>query len=481
MKKGGGTMVQLKPDLCVIGAGSGGLSVAAAAAQLGVDVVLIERNKMGGDCLNTGCVPSKSLLAAAKRAQAMREAHAFGIRPVEPEIDYRAVQKHIKEVIAAIAPNDSVERFTGMGVRVILADSRFTSRNTVNAGDVDIQARRFIIATGSSPAIPPIPGLDRVPYFTNETIFDIPSLPRHLLIIGGGPVGLEMAQAYRRLGSEVTVIEAATPLARDDPEMRRPVLAKLAAEGVNLLDQARVERLESRGGGIRAVFAKDGHSYSLDGSHLLVAAGRRPNLDGLNLEGAGIRYDPQGILVNGALKTSNRRVYAIGDVINGPRFTHIANYHAGLVVRNALFRIPVRTDHLSIPWVTFTDPELAHVGLTEAGARKRHGDKIQVLRWPYNENDRAQTERATEGFLKVITTRSGRILGASMAGLNAGELIQMWSLAMQKGIDIKAMASITSPYPTLAEINKRAAVMHFVPKLTNPLPRRLIGWLAKLG
>jgi pyruvate/2-oxoglutarate dehydrogenase complex dihydrolipoamide dehydrogenase (E3) component len=474
-------MVQLKPDLCVIGAGSGGLSVAAAAAQLGVDVVLIERYKMGGDCLNYGCVPSKSLLAAAKSAQAMREAHVFGIRPVEPEIDYRAVQKHVRDVIAAIAPNDSVERYTGMGVRVIQANARFTGRNTVVAGDFDIQARRFILATGSSPAIPPVPGLDRVPYFTNETIFDAPSLPRHLLIIGGGPIGLEMAQAYRRLGSEVTVIEAATPLAKDDPEMRRPVLARLATEGVRLLDQARLERVEARGSAVRAVFTKDGRSYSLDGSHLLVATGRRPNLDGLNLEDAGIRYDPDGITVNSALKTSNRRVYAIGDVINGPRFTHIANYHAGLVIRNALFRIPVRTDHLSIPWVTFTDPELAHVGLTEEGARKKHGDKIQVLRWPYHENDRAQAERRTEGFLKVITSRGGRILGASMVGHQAGELIQMWSLAMQKGIDIKAMASITSPYPTLAEINKRAAILHFVPKLTSPLPRRVIGWLAKLG
>jgi pyruvate/2-oxoglutarate dehydrogenase complex dihydrolipoamide dehydrogenase (E3) component len=474
-------MVQLKPDLCVIGAGSGGLSVAAAAAQLGVEVVLLERHKMGGDCLNYGCVPSKSLLAAAKRAQAMREAHAFGIRPVEPEIDYRAVQKHIRDVIAAIAPNDSVERYTGMGVRVIQAEGRFTDRSTVVAGDMTIQARRFIIATGSAPAIPPLPGLDRVPYFTNETIFDAPSLPRHLLIIGGGPIGLEMAQAYRRLGSEVTVIEAATPLARDDPEMRRPVLARLAAEGVRLLDQARLERVESRGGQVRVVFAKDGRSYSLDASHLLIATGRRPNLDGLNLEDAGIRYDPEGILVSSTLKTSNRRVYAIGDVINGPRFTHVANYHAGLVVRNALFRIPIRADHLSIPWVTFTDPELAHVGLTEDGARKKHGDKIQVLRWPYNENDRAQAERETNGFLKVVTTRSGRILGASMVGHNAGELIQMWSLAMQKGIDIKAMASITCPYPTLAEINKRAAIMHFVPKLTSPAPRRLVGWLAKLG
>jgi pyruvate/2-oxoglutarate dehydrogenase complex dihydrolipoamide dehydrogenase (E3) component len=474
-------MVQLKPDLCVIGAGSGGLSVASAAAQLGAEVVLIERHKMGGDCLNTGCVPSKALLAAAKRAQAMREAYKFGIRPVEPDIDPRAVQKHIDEVIAAIAPNDSVERYTAMGVRVILAEGKFKDRSTVMAGDFEIQARRFVIAAGSQPQIPPIPGLQRVPYFTNETIFSATSLFRHLIIIGGGPNGLELAQAYRRLGSEVTVIEAAVPLAKDDPEMRRPVLNRLAEEGVRLVDQARVEALEQRGGNIRAVFAKDGRTYSLDGSHLLIATGRHANYDFLNLEAAGIRFNPEGITVNSGLKTSNSRVYAIGDAINGPRFTHIANYHAGLVIRNALFRLPVRADHLSIPWVTFTDPELAHVGLTEEGARKKHGDKIQVLRWPYNENDRAQTERETEGFLKVVTTPGGKVLGASMVGQNAGELIQMWSLAMQKGINIRAMASITCPYPTLSEINKRAAVMHLVPKLTSSLPRRIIGWLARLG
>lgn len=472
---------QLKPDLCVIGAGSGGLSVASAAAQLGVEVVLIERGKMGGDCLNTGCVPSKALLAAAKRAHAMREAHKFGIRPVEPEIDHRAVQKHIAEVIAAIAPNDSVERFTGMGVRVIKTEARFKNRRTVIAGNAEIAARRFVIATGSSPVVPDIAGLERIPYLTNETVFTAPGFMRHLIVVGGGPVGLELAQAYRRLGSEVTVLEAGKFLAKDDAEMRGPVLKQLEADGVRLLPHSTLESAEPHGGGVRVIFSNDGHSYSLDGTHLLVAAGRRPTVEGLGLEAAGIKYDASGIAVNGGLKTSNSRVYAIGDAARGPQFTHVANYHAGLIVRNALFRLPVRADHMSIPWVTFTDPELAHVGMTEEGARAKHGGGIQVLRWPYHENDRAQTERHTEGFLKVVTTKSGRILGASMVGANAGELIQMWSLAMQKGIDLKAMASITCPYPTLSEINKRAAVMHFVPKLTSPLPRRIVGWLAKLG
>ncbi len=472
---------QLTPDLCVIGAGSGGLSVASGAAQLGAEVVLIERGKMGGDCLNYGCVPSKALLAAAKRAEAMRRAAPFGITPVEPQIDHRAVLAHVREVIAAIAPNDSVERFTGLGVKVILAEASFKNRSTVAAGDYEIKARRFVVATGSVPVVPPIPGLDSVPFFTNETIFDAPGLLRHLIIIGGGPIGLEMAQAHRRLGSEVTVIEAATPLPRDDEEVRGVVLRRLAEEGVSILDRARLERAENFAGGVRVTFAKDGQSYTLDGTHLMLAVGRRPTLEGLNLDAAGVKHNRNGIIVNSGLKTSNRRVYAIGDVAGGPQFTHVANYHASIVVKNALFRLPSKADHSTVPWVTFTDPELAHVGLTEEGARAKHGNKINVLRWPYYENDRAQAERETEGFLKVVTTPSGRILGASMVGAQAGELIQMWSLAMQKKIKIGHMASFVSPYPTLAEINKRAAINYFLPKLTSPFIKRVVGWLKKLG
>jgi pyruvate/2-oxoglutarate dehydrogenase complex dihydrolipoamide dehydrogenase (E3) component len=472
---------QLTPDICVIGAGSGGLSVAAGAAQLGVQVVLIERHKMGGDCLNYGCVPSKALLAAGKRAQTMRKVAPFGITPVEPQVDHRAVLNHVKEVIAAIEPNDSVERFTGLGVKVILAEAAFKDRSTVIAGDYEIKARRFVIATGSSPVVPPIPGLDTVPYFTNETIFDAPGFLPHLIIVGGGPIGLEMAQAHRRLGSEVTVIEAVTPLARDDEEVRDVVLRRLDDEGVRILDKARLERVDSVGGNLRVTFSKEGQSYSLDGSHLLLAVGRRPNLDALNLEAARVKYDRKGIIVNSGLKTSNSRIYAIGDIAGGPQFTHVAGYHASIVVKNALFRLPSKADHSTIPWVTFTDPELAHIGLTEAAAREKYGSKINILRWPYMENDRAQAERETAGFLKVVTNRKGKILGASMVGANAGELIQMWSLAMQKGIGIKDMASFVSPYPTMAEINKRAAVLYFIPKLANPLIKTVIGWLRKLG
>ncbi len=471
----------LKPDLCVIGAGSGGLSVAAGAAQLGADVVLLERHKMGGDCLNYGCVPSKALLAAAKRAQTMRKVAPFGIQPVEPEIDHRAVLAHVHEVIAAIEPNDSVERFSGLGVKVMLTEGRFKDKSTLLADGVEIKARRFVIAAGSQPAIPPIPGLDTTPYFTNETIFEAPGFLKHLIIIGGGPIGLEMAQAHRRLGSEVTVIEAVTPLIKDDEEVRYVVLNRLSEEGVRILDKARLERTEPFAGGVRVTFTKDGQSYSLDGSHLLLAVGRKPNLEGLNLDAAGIKYERGGITVNSGLKTTNSRVYAIGDIAGGPQFTHVAGYHASVVVKNALFRIPAKADHSTIPWVTFTDPELAHVGLTEADARAKHGNRINVLRWPYTENDRAQAERQTEGFVKVITNKKGKILGASMVGANAGELIQLWSLAMQKKINVSAMASYVAPYPTMMEINKRAAITYFLPKLTSPLIKRVVGWLKKLG
>jgi len=470
----------LKPDLCVIGAGSGGLSVAAAAAQLGVAVVLIEKHKMGGDCLNYGCVPSKALLAAGKRAHIMRHTKAFGVTPTSPVINPAAVRDHVRGVIAAIEPNDSVERFTGLGVHVIQAAARFMDKRTMVAGDYEIRPRRFVIATGSSPAIPPIPGIDQTPFFTNETIFENARRMEHLVIIGGGPIGLEMAQAHTRLGSRVTVLEALKSFAKDDPELAEPVLRKLREEGIVIREGVRVERLEEIDEGVRAVVSDGGETGVVDGSHMLLATGRKPNVEGLDLEAAGIRFDQHGIKVGKNLKTSNRRSWAIGDVIGGPQFTHIANYHAGIVIRQALFRLPVKAKHDMIPWVTFTDPELAHVGLIEDEARKKHG-KINVLRWPYAENDRAQTERATEGFVKVVTTKRGRILGATITGEHAGELIQMWTLAIAVGLKIKAMTSFISPYPTLSEINKRAAYTYYLPSLTNPLVRRAIKMLAKLG
>jgi len=467
-------------DICVIGGGSGGLSVAVAAAQLGVSVVLVEGGKMGGDCLNYGCVPSKALIAAAKHAHIACDSTAFGITGAAPEVQFDKVHDHVHEVIAAIAPNDSVERFTGLGVVVVEEYGAFRDADTVVAGDHEITARRFVLATGSSPAVPPITGLSRVPYLTNETIFDLTERPEHLIIIGGGPIGIELAQAHCRLGSKVTVLEMFVPLAKDDPELTSVVLDQVAADGVDIRAGVAVRKVSKNGGKIQVDIEKDGETTTLSGSHLLVAAGRKPNIDKLNLEAAGIKYSRRGIEVSRGLKTSNKKVYAIGDIAGGLQFTHMANYHAGLVIRNAIFRLPVRENTNIVPWVTFTDPELAHVGLTEEAARKRLG-KVRVLRWPYAENDRAQAERCTEGMIKVITSRRGVILGASIVGLNAGELIQPWVLAVTSGLKIKAMTAIIAPYPTLGEINKRVAYGYYASSLTNPWLGRLIRLLARFG
>ena len=376
---------QITTDICVIGAGSGGLSVAAAAAAFGQSVVLIEKHKMGGDCLNYGCVPSKALIAAGKRAHAMRTASKFGIADVNPEIDPAAVNDHVRSVIAAIEPNDSVERFTGLGVRVILAAGRFVDKSTVVAGEYRIKARRFVVATGSSPFVPPIPGLNSVPYFSNETIFDYRDRLHHLIVIGGGPIGMEMSQAHRRLGSRVTVLEGSKALGRDDPELSKIVLEELTAEGIDLRQGSKVERVEGGLGRVLVHVASGDQKYVVEGTHLLVAVGRKVNVSELGLEAAGIRYDKRGIKVNIGLRTSNRRVYAIGDVAGQHQFTHVANYHAGIVVRRVLFRLPAKVNPNIIPWTTYTEPELANVGLSEEAARKATGGKINVLRCPIRE------------------------------------------------------------------------------------------------
>ncbi|MEC9312998.1 MAG: FAD-dependent oxidoreductase, partial [Pseudomonadota bacterium] len=371
-------MQRIKCDLLVIGAGSGGLSVAAGASQMGADVVLLEGHKMGGDCLNYGCVPSKALLASAKAAYGAAHSAAFGVADQVPQADYAAAKDHVQDVIDTIAPVDSQERFEGFGVRVIRALGRFISPREVEAGDHVITARRVVIATGSSPLVPPIPGLDQVPYETNETLFDLRERPDHLLIIGGGPIGLEMAQAHVRLGSKVTVIEGDTALAKDDPEAATLVLDHLRAEGVEIAEQALASEIRGAAGAIE-VEAKDGRTFK--GTHLLVAVGRKTNTERLNLDVAGIETTRSGIKVDDSLRTTNRRVYAIGDVAGGLQFTHVAGYHAGVIIRSVLFGLPSKAKTAHIPWATYTDPELAQVGLTEAEARKKHGSKLEIARF----------------------------------------------------------------------------------------------------
>ena len=470
----------LTPDLCVIGGGSGGLSVAAGAVQMGASVVLVEGHKMGGDCLNYGCVPSKALIAAGKAASAWTKASVFGVEAQKPTVDYAAAMDHVHQVIAGIEPHDSVERFEGLGVTVIQDWARFTGPDEVEAGGQRIRARRFVVASGSTAAVPPIPGLDTTPYLTNETLWSNRTLPGHLIVIGGGPIGMEMAQAHRRLGSDVTVIEMAQALGGDDPEVTRIALDHIRAEGVDVQEGTGVTAVSGTEGSITVEL---GDAGSITGTHLLVATGRKPNLDRLDLDKAGVEHDRLGIKVTAGLRSvSNSRIYAIGDVAGGPQFTHVANYHAGLVIRSALFRLPVKANHEPIPHVTYVDPEVAHVGLTEAAARERHGDQVEISRFDLAEIDRARAERIEDGLAKVVIGKRGRILGCSIVGPQAGELIQPWALALHKKMKIGDMAGHVVAYPTLGEVSKRAAGAYFSPRLfESPWVKRVVRLLARLG
>ena len=465
-------------DLAVIGAGAGGLSVTAIAARLGLRVALIERATMGGDCLNTGCVPSKALLAAAHVARAARGAGRFGIDLPPPIIVWERVRAHVQGVIAAIAPADSAARYRGLGAEVIAGEARFLDPATLGVGARRIAARRIVIAAGSRAAIPPIPGLDAVPFLTNETIFDLPAPPAHLLILGGGPIGLEMADSFAGLGVAVSVVEAGRISGRDDAELVAGLRAALLARGVAILEGVGVTAVEP---GPVLVLA-DGRRIA--GSHLLVATGRSPDLAALDLAAGDVRASRTGIATDRGLRSlTNRRVFAVGDIADpegiGPRaFTHAAGYHAGIVIRRAVFRLPARVSDRALPRVTYTDPELAQVGLTEEQARAA-GHPVRVLRWPLAENDRAQAEGATEGLVKLVVAR-GRVLGAGILAPGAGEMIGAWTLAVGRRLKLSAMAGMIVPYPTRAEAAVRAAGMFYAEQLFAPRTRRLVAWLARL-
>ncbi len=472
----------LEVDVCVIGGGSGGLSVAAGASQMGAKTALFERGKMGGDCLNYGCVPSKALLAAGHAAAHYGHSGTFGVEGGPARVAFDKVNDHVHGVIAAIAPHDSVDRFEGLGVNVVQETARFTGAREVTGSDgTRVRARRFVVATGSSPAVPPIPGLDTVDYLTNETVFDLRDCPEHLIVVGGGPIGLEMAQAHRRLGAQVTVLEALEVLGPDDRELAAVVRAHLIKEGVDVQEGTAVKRVEKAEHGVTAIVERDGAEERVTGSHILVAVGRRPNLDGLDLDAAGIVHSRKGIDVDARLRTSNKRVFAIGDVAGSYQFTHVAGYHAGIVIRNALFRLPAKVNYNAVPWVTYTDPELANVGLTEAKAREQFGDGVRVVTASFEENDRARAEHRTDGFIKVVIGRGGRILGAGIVGYHAGELLQPWILAISQKMKIGAMAGIIAPYPTMGEINKRAAGNYYTPSLFSDRTRRIVRFLANFG
>ncbi len=473
-------------DLAVIGAGSAGLSVAAGASQMGSTVVLIERAEMGGDCLNAGCVPSKALIHAAHHAHAAREASRFGVTVGPVSADLAQVRAHVRDVIASIAPMDSQARFEGLGCTVLRGAARFTGDRTLAVEDgpdagVQVKARRVVIATGSTAIVPPIPGLDQTPHWTNETLFTATETPSHLVILGGGPIGMEMAQAHARLGVPVTLVDSGQPLGRDEPDLVRQLIGLMRAEGVTILEGSKVTATAPTAEGVSLTLETPQSPQTLTGSHLLVAVGRRPVTDGLDLSKAGVDTGADGrIVVDKRLRTTNRRISAMGDAIGPPFFTHRAGYHAGIIIRNLLFRLPAKVDERALPRVTYTDPELAAVGLTEAEARAT-GEEIQILRWSLHENDRAQAMRRTEGQIKVILDRKGRVLGASLLAPQAGELIQPWIMAVADRQKIGKLAGIIAPYPTLAEVSKRVAGSWYVPKLFSARTRRIVRLLARLG
>ncbi len=470
----------IRTDLCVIGGGSAGLSVAAAAGLMQAPTVLVEKGRMGGECLNAGCVPSKALIAAAKQADAMRRAPAFGFAAVEPKPAHNRVQAHVRDVIDAIAAVDSAERFGALGVQVIKGAARFVDGRTVEVEGTRIEARRFVVATGSRPFVPPIPGLDRVPYLTNESLFDLTRKPRRLVVIGGGPIGMEMAQAHARLGSEVVLVESKAALGREDPEAARIVRLALERDGVVFRLGAEARAVSGQGEELTLRISGPAGEEDIACSHILVAAGRRPALEGLGLEAAGVAVSATGIIVDKRLRTTNRRIFALGDAIGPPQFTHRANQQAGIVIRNALFRLPAQASDALLPRVTYTDPEIAAVGLSEEEALAE-GRGVRILRWPFSENDRAQAERRTEGFVKAMVDGKGRILGVVIVGHGAGELLTPWTLAMANGLKIGALSAITFPYPTYSEASKRAATAFLLPKLRNPWLQRALRLVRRLG
>jgi pyruvate/2-oxoglutarate dehydrogenase complex dihydrolipoamide dehydrogenase (E3) component len=444
-------------DFVIIGGGAGGLVVAAGGAALGAKVALVEKHRLGGDCLWYGCVPSKTLIKSARIAHEMRHADRWALPAVAPAVDLARVMERVAEVIRGIEPNDSPERFRGLGVDVIIGDGRFTGRGVFAVDGRRLTARHFVIATGSRPAVPPIPGLETTPFLTNETIFDLRENVPHLLVVGSGPVGCEMAQAFRRLGSAVTVVDIAPSiLPREDRDLAAIVQHRLVDEGVRYHLKAQVVDVAGSKGEVRMTLrGADGSTQTLVASHLLLAAGRRANVEGLGLDAAGVAVE-QGRIVSTNLVTTNPRILVAGDVAGAQQFTHVAEHHAGIVLRRAIFRMAWARPSKVIPWCTYTDPELARVGLSETEA-KQQGVAHRVYTFPFADNDRARAEGETEGLAKIVTDPRGRLLGAAIVGLHAGELIAEYALALTRGMKAADISGTIHTYPTLAQINRRVA------------------------
>ena len=473
-------------DAIVIGAGSAGLTAAGGLAMFGLKPALIESGAMGGDCLNTGCVPSKALIAAAERAHTMT-GDRFGITATAREVDFAGVRAHVQEAIATIAPHDSQARFEGLGVEVIRARARLLGgggavrgAGKVLAGNRELHAPRIVIATGSQPAVPPIDGLDTLPFLTSETLWDLAELPHHLAILGAGAIGCEMAQAFRRLGSEVTVIAPGRPLPREDEGAAALVQSRLENEGVRFVS-GEAERVEGEAGAIR-VITKTGEEMLA--SHLLIATGRKANVEELGLETAGLDTGDDGIVVDPRRRTSNPRIYAIGDCRSGPRFTHVSGYEGSNVVIEIALGVPAPVDFSALPRVTYTDPELAQIGLTEAQARDRYGGRVSIEQADFAQNDRAVTEGRAEGFAKLIMLdgriAGSKVIGATIVGRHAGELLVPFGQLITGKASTFALGSAIIAYPTRAEIAKALAFAHWQPRVFGRAGKGWAGLLARL-
>lgn len=442
-------------DIVVIGGGSGGLVVASAAAQLKAKVALVEKDRLGGDCLWFGCVPSKSLIHASRIAYEVKNSHRFGIYTNPPEIKFAEAMGHVQQVIKAIEPHDSPERFEGLGVEVIFGSGQFTDTQTFTVNGRQLKARAFVVSTGSRPAIPPISGLQEAGYLTNEQVFSLSERPESLAVIGAGPIGCELGQAFHRLGCEVTIISSREHiLPKEDPDAAIVVEEQFKREGIRILNQTRAEKVEVIEG--KKCLTAGEQKIIVD--EILVSSGRAPNVESLNLAAAGVEFDKKGIKVNEKLQTTNSRIYACGDVIGGYQFTHVAAHEAVTVLTNALFFALSKVSYRVIPWATFTDPELARVGMSEQQARDRYGEDVYILQQPFADVDRARAEAATAGFAKIITRGNGEILGAHLVGASAGELIHEIVLAMSNKLKVSALTGI-HVYPTLSEVNSKAGLL----------------------
>jgi len=461
-------------DIGIVGGGAAGLTVASGAAQLGAKTLLVEKEKeLGGDCLHYGCVPSKTLIRTARVRHLMARASRFGLPGVAlPPVDFREVSRRIRDVIAEIQKHDSAERFCGLGAKVEFGSPAFVDEHAVRLNGRTVSARTWVIATGSSPLSPPVPGLDETPYLTNRGIFSMDRLPASLAVIGGGPIAVEMAQAFVRLGTTVTVLERGSQiLAAEDRSMAEAVMAVLAEEGVRFHLDARVESVRTVGGGREVRFSSGGRRRSVRAEELLVAAGRRPNVEGLELGKAGVRVTDRGIPVNSQMKTSQRHIYAAGDVTGAYLFTHAAGYEGGIVVSNAVFRLPRRANYRWFPWVTYTDPELASVGMNEKRAREA-GHDCRVIEESFAANDRALAEGETRGRIRIVLDGRERPLGVQILGPHAGELIGEWVAALNGGLKLVTLAGAVHPYPTLGEISKKAPAALLSEKLFSERVRK---------